>query len=124
MLSVLFLVVLQCDQMQVNKTSVQNEWLSGCPATVILIVVYGRQATIHDSKYGTIRVLFASTYTAKQMKTMYYSLIIYFCISPIQNKLGTTIKLKHIVSLGIQQALPKIIKQMNSENISCVPISH
>ena len=33
------------------------------------------QATIHDSKYGTTRVLFASTYTAKQMKTMYYSLI-------------------------------------------------
>ena len=32
------------------------------------------QATIHDSKYGTTRVLFASTYTAKQMKTMYYSL--------------------------------------------------
>ena len=29
---------------------------------------------IHDSKYGTTRVLFASTYTAKQMKTMYYSL--------------------------------------------------
>ena len=33
-----------------------------------------KQATIHDSKYGTTRVLFASTYTAKQMKTMYYSL--------------------------------------------------
>ena len=31
------------------------------------------QATIHDSKYGTTRVLFAITYTAKQMKTMYYS---------------------------------------------------
>ena len=29
----------------------------------------------HDSKYGTTRVLFASTYTAKQMKTIYYSLI-------------------------------------------------
>ena len=33
------------------------------------------RATIHDSKYGTTRVLFASTYTAKQMKTLYYSLI-------------------------------------------------
>ena len=32
------------------------------------------RATIHDSKYGTTRVLFASTYTAKQLKTMYYSL--------------------------------------------------
>ena len=31
----------------------------------------------YDSKYGTTRVLFASTYTAKQMKTMYYSLILY-----------------------------------------------
>ena len=30
---------------------------------------------IYDSKYGTTRVLFASTYTGKQMKTMYYSLI-------------------------------------------------
>ena len=38
-------------------------------------IVYGRQATIHDSKYGTTHVLFASTYMAKQMKTMYYSLI-------------------------------------------------
>ena len=37
---------------------------------------YIRMATIHDSKYGTTRVLSASTYTAKQMKTMYYSLII------------------------------------------------
>ena len=27
-----------------------------------------------DSKYGITRVLFASTYTAKQLKTMYYSL--------------------------------------------------
>ena len=37
-------------------------------------MVHGRQATIHDSKYGTTRVLFASTYTAKWLKTMYYSL--------------------------------------------------
>ena len=27
---------------------------------------------IHDSKYGTTHVLFASTYTAKQLKTIYY----------------------------------------------------
>ena len=40
----------------------------------IFIVVYGRQATIHDSKYGTTCVLFASTYT--QIKNMYYSLIV------------------------------------------------
>ena len=33
-----------------------------------------------DSKYGTTRVLFASTYTAKQLKTIYYSLNI-FCLS-------------------------------------------
>ena len=33
-------------------------------------VVYGRQ----DSKYGTTRVLFASTYPAKQLETMYYTL--------------------------------------------------
>ena len=38
----------------------------------IFIVVYGPQ--IHDSKYSTTRVLFASTYTAKQLKTIYYSL--------------------------------------------------
>ena len=31
--------------------------------------------TIHNSKYGTTHVVFASTYTAKQLKTMYYSLI-------------------------------------------------
>ena len=30
-----------------------------------------RRATIHDSKYGTTHVLFANTYTAKQMKIMY-----------------------------------------------------
>ena len=35
-----------------------------------LIVVY----VLHDSKYSTTRVLFASTYTAKQLKTIYYSL--------------------------------------------------
>ena len=35
------------------------------------------QAAIYDSKYGTTRVLFASTYTAKQLKTMYYSLNIF-----------------------------------------------
>ena len=29
---------------------------------------------IHDSKYRSTRVLFASTYTAKQLKTLYYSL--------------------------------------------------
>ena len=33
-----------------------------------------RRCAIHDSKYGTTRVLFASTYTAKQLKTIYYSL--------------------------------------------------
>ena len=31
------------------------------------------KAAIHDSKYA--HVFFASTYTAKQLKTMYYSLI-------------------------------------------------
>ena len=43
-------------------------------------------ATIHDSKYGTTRALFASTYTAKQMKTMYYSLTIWYhklCINTV-----------------------------------------
>ena len=35
------------------------------------IVVYGRLA-----QYGTTRVLFASTYTAKQLITIYYSLIL------------------------------------------------
>ena len=35
-----------------------------------------RQVAIHDSKYGTTRVLFARSYTAKQLKTMYYSLSI------------------------------------------------
>ena len=52
----------------------------------ILIVVYGRQATIHDSKYGTTRVLFAGTYTAKQMKTMYYSLNVSWNFDLIRNK--------------------------------------
>ena len=33
-----------------------------------------RWGAIHDSKYSTTRVLFASTYTAKQLKTIYYSL--------------------------------------------------
>ena len=40
----------------------------------MVFIVYDRQVTINDSKYGTTRVLFASTYTAKQIKTMYYSL--------------------------------------------------
>ena len=36
--------------------------------------MYGRLVALHDDKkYGTTRILFASTYTAKQMKTMYYS---------------------------------------------------
>ena len=35
------------------------------------------RATIHDSKYG---VLFASTYTAKQLKTLYYSHSYLYCI--------------------------------------------
>ena len=42
---------------------------------IYFIVLY--QAAIHDSKYGTTHVLFASTYTAKQLKTMYYSLILF-----------------------------------------------
>ena len=33
------------------------------------------KGAIHDSKYSTTCVLFASTYTAKQLKTIYYSLI-------------------------------------------------
>ena len=36
-----------------------NQWFA-----TYCIVVYGRQK--HDSKYGTNRVLFASTYTAKE----------------------------------------------------------
>ena len=32
------------------------------------------KTAIHDSKYGTNRVLFASTYTTKRLQTMYYSL--------------------------------------------------
>ena len=40
------------------------------------VVPYFYQAAIHDSKYGTTRVLFASTHTAKQLKTMYYFLSI------------------------------------------------
>ena len=40
------------------------------------IVVYGPL-----SKYGTTRVLSASTYTAKQLKTIYYSLICYSILS-------------------------------------------
>ena len=36
------------------------------------------KGAIHDSKYGTTRVSFASTYTAKQLKTIYYSLNVLF----------------------------------------------
>ena len=42
---------------------------------LFVIVVYGCQATILDLKYGTTRVIFASTYTAKQMKTMYSNFV-------------------------------------------------
>ena len=62
-----------------NFDAVKNENNTWFPSVLpcMCIVVYGRQATMHDSKYGTTRVLFASTYTAKQMETMNYSLIIY-----------------------------------------------
>ena len=46
-------------------------------------IIHG--SAIHDSKYGTTCVLFASTYTAKQMKTMYYSLIIIHIIMIIKH---------------------------------------
>ena len=37
-----------------------------------IVLLWPPRATIHDSKYGTTRVLFDSTYTAKLLKTMYY----------------------------------------------------
>ena len=36
--------------------------------------VYVPKGAIHDSNYSTTRVLFTSTYTVKQLKTIYYSL--------------------------------------------------
>ena len=39
-----------------------------------VVPYFESQAAIHDdNNYGTTRVLFASTYTARQLKTMYYS---------------------------------------------------
>ena len=51
---------------------VDRFYIRGCD-NLVGVSVY---ISLHDSKYGTIRVLFASTYTAKQLKTIYYSLII------------------------------------------------
>ena len=39
----------------------------------ILIVVYGRQATIHDSKYGTTRVLFSKYIHGKTDENVLFS---------------------------------------------------
>ena len=67
------LIILEKDQNDLVKIFFMIQNSSKRP-NVDAVVVYGHQATIHDLKYGTTCVLFASTYTAKQNKTMYYSL--------------------------------------------------
>ena len=41
---------------------------------VVLVIIMEFHWFIRCTKYSTTRVLFASTYTAKQLKTIYYSL--------------------------------------------------
>ena len=47
----------------------------------VYVLANNTRVAIHDSKYSTTRVLFASTYTAKQLKTIYYSLSIILALT-------------------------------------------
>ena len=61
-----------CDAVYKNEN---NTWFSSVLLCMYWQIIHGLYHIF--TKYGTIRVLFASTYTAKQMKTMYYSLLKY-----------------------------------------------